>query len=193
MTDPAFPYEPPHVRAEPSKKSPRRLWLVGCGGVLLCLLLAVGTCALLVKGGMAAGEREFAPACERYLSAVAAGNYHGAYAEFGRAMRATTSEEDYVSLDQGIHARIGKLRSKTVQSVQAGAGKGGRWGRILYQCQFEKGPGTLRMELRQEDGEWKVVGFNYDSSLLDEAMRALLRKQVNDAGPTRSSLQDELP
>jgi hypothetical protein len=152
--------------------------------MLVCSLLGIGTCALLVTGGVVAGEKEFGPPSDRYFEKVSAGDYHGAYADFGAAMKASTTEADYIALDSAIHERFGKLESRTFQSVGAGTGAQGRWGRIVYTCKFEHGPATVRLELQEENHQWKVEGFHYDSPMLGQGLRDALLKSAEDAGPS---------
>jgi hypothetical protein len=183
MIEPTSPYEPPHANEVKPKKGLGGIAAIGCGGILACALLGVGTCALMVKQGIDAGEKEFGPPSDRYFAKVSAGDYRGAYADFGTPMRASTTEEDYVALDRAIHGRIGKLESRQSQNVQAGVGPRGRWGRIAYSCKFENGPAMVRLELQEENHQWKADGFHYDSPLLDQTLRAALLKAGGDAGP----------
>jgi hypothetical protein len=53
----------------------------------------------------------------------------------------------------------------------------GRWARLAYRCEFEKSPGPLRLQLRTEGGQWKIIGTNYGSPLIEEALRSALRAQ----------------
>jgi hypothetical protein len=183
MNEPTFPYEAPHAYGAKPKKGLGRFAAIGCGGILVCSLLGVGTCALMVKEGVSVGEKEFGPPSDRYFAKVSAGDYRGAYGDFGTPMRASTTEEDYVALDRAIHDRLGRLESRKFQSVQAGLGPRGSWGRIVYSCKFENGPATVRMELQEENHQWKVDGFHYDSPLFDQSLRAALLRTAGDAGP----------
>jgi hypothetical protein len=176
MTQPtSLPYEPP-AAAPATRKKRGRFWLIGCGGALLAVILGIGTCALAVKGGMATGEKELGPVCDRYLNEVSVGDYNTAYSEADSVLRASTTEKDFARLERGIQERNGALRSKKVSAVQAGVDGQGRWGRLVYRCEFDKGPGTIRFDLRKRSDGWKITLVRYDSAQLEESIRSLLQK-----------------
>jgi hypothetical protein len=131
----------------------------------------MGSCFLLFKHEMNAGERDFGPPCEHYFAKVQAGDYHGAYAGFSRVLRDRVSEDDFTVLDRGVHQRLGTLQSKTMNGVQAGANtRDGAWGRISYKAVFEKGPATVRFDLVKEGSEWKIAAVYHDSPLFKKTM-----------------------
>jgi hypothetical protein len=147
---------------------------MGCGGSLLAALLGLGTCVLAVKGGVAASEKELGPVCDRYLNEVAAGDYHAAYTEADPALRESTTEEAFSRMERGIHARTGTLRAKTINAAQTGIDGKGRWGRLIYKGEFEKGTGTIRIDLRKQGDAWKIAAVNYQSPQLEESIRSFL-------------------
>jgi len=130
------------------------------------------SCFFMARKTMEVGEKDFAPTCERYFTQVATGNYRSAYADFSDEMHTATKEEDYVAFDQGIHELLGNLREKSIVHVMTGIDQKGRWGRIIYQGKFEKGEGTIRFELRKEGTTFKILGLNYESPRLVEAIKA---------------------
>lgn len=141
------------------------------------LLLLLGSCFLVARTAMGAGEKEFSPAIESYLAKANTGEYHRAYAEFGKEMHEAVTEEDYVSLDTGMHEKLGVLRSKKLQSVQAGADLKGTWGRVVYECDFEHGKGTIAIGLREEGRVWKIINVRYDSPIFMDSFRSKARQQ----------------
>jgi hypothetical protein len=142
----------------------RSIWVLwGCGGMVSLLLLAMGSCLAALKPALEAGEKEFTPAVERYLARVRAHDYRGAYADFGGDLHQALSELDYVALEAGMHQDLGPLRTRTRAFLQAGADAEGAWGLIVYQCAFERGPGTLSFTLRKEVGAWRIESVKYDS------------------------------
>jgi hypothetical protein len=173
------PYAAPVV--PPTKTSRARLWRLGCGGVLLAALLAVGTCALVVKRGIDAGESTFGPLCERYLSEVAARDYHAAYVALDPGFQATLKEADYVKLEDGIRKQTGAVRTKKIVSLQESANATGQWVNVTYSCEFDTGPGTIRFTFRKGDQGWKIAGFNYDSPKIEESIRSLVENGAGDA------------
>jgi hypothetical protein len=176
MTQPAhLPYEPPAATPEEPKRA-GRFWRFGCGGVLLAAVLGTATCVLAVRGGVAAREKEIGPVCERYLNEIAAGDYHAAYTESDSLLHASASEQDFANIERGIHERTGALRSKKVSGVQAGLDTRGSWGRLIYECQFDKGPGTIRFDLRKRSDGWKVASVRYNSPQIEESIRSFLQQ-----------------
>ena len=181
MTQPSpLPYAPPAGAAPPRPRRRGRLLLIGCGGSLLAALLGLGTCVLAVKGGMAVGEKELGPVCDRYLNEVAAGDFHAAYTEADPTLRQSTTEEAFSRMERGIHERTGALRTKTINAAQAGVDGSGRWGRLVYKAEFEKGPGTIRIDLRKQGEAWKIAAVNYQSPRLEDSIRSFL-EQTPDA------------
>lgn len=183
---PYHPYDPPAAAPPEKPRGRRRLWLIGCGALLGAALLAVGTCTLFVVGGMAAGEKELGPVCERYLNEVFAGDYHAAYTEADPALHASDTEEHFVSLERAIHERTGALRSKKVGSVSEGADGNGRWGRLVYTAEFDSGPGTIRFDLRKRSDAWKIVSVRYNSPQLEQSIRSLLESAPSVADASTS-------
>lgn len=167
------PYAAPSAATAEPRNGFRPIWLLwGCGGVVLLLVLLLGSCILATKGGMAVGEREFGPAIEAYLAQVRAGDYRGAYRDFGEELHQAVKEEDYLALEMGFQEKLGPLRSKTVQFVGAGTNSKGRWGRIVYTCDFEKAKGTLVVSLRKVGDGWKIVEVRYDSPIFLESLKS---------------------
>ncbi|BDU77968.1 DUF4019 domain-containing protein [Mesoterricola sediminis] len=168
------PYASPDAPVgEPPRRGFRAKWLLwGCGGALALLLLLLGSCVLFVKGGLAASERTFAPAVDAYLAHVRAGDYAGAYREFGEPMHKVVKEADYIALETGFQEKLGPLLTKKPQAFQTGVDGQGTWGRIAYTCDFAKGPGTLLVSLRKADGVWKIVELRYDSPVFLEYLKS---------------------
>jgi hypothetical protein len=139
-----------------------RLLVILCGSGLLAIvvLYSVGTHMMVARG------EEFQGACERYLERVQAGEYHQAYAELGRSMQERVSEDDYRRGEEHKRNRLGGLQSRRTIFADRGTDEYGNWGRIKYSCRFDKGRGSLRFDLRREDGDWKIVATDVDSTLL---------------------------
>ena len=163
---------PPALEGEP-KRGFRGVWLLwGCGGLVAASLLLLGSCFLVVKGGMAASERQFGPAVESYLAKVHAGDFRSCYRDFGQAMHDAVKEEDYLALEAGFQEKLGPLKSKKAQSFQSGVDVKGRWGRIVYACEFEHGKGTLTFSLRKTGDTWEIIELRYDSPVFLEYLKA---------------------
>lgn len=166
-------YASPGASLEESRKGFRPVWILwGCGGLVLFLILLLGSCFLVAKAGMAVGDREFRPVVESYLAKVRARDYSGAYRAFGTEMHKVVKEEDYVPLEAGIQERLGDIKTKSVQFVQTGMDTKGRWGRIVYACEFKHGNGTLAISMRKTGDSWEIAEIRYNSPILLESLKS---------------------
>ena len=173
LVRPSSPYAAPGASQEASRKGFRPIWILwGCGGLAVLLLLLMGSCFLVVKAGMSAGDREFRPAVESYFAKVQVGDYRGAYREFGTEMHQVVKEEDYVAQEPGFQERLGNLKTKTVQFFGTGVDTKGRWGRIVYACEFEHAKGTLTISLRKAGDSWKIAAIRYNSPVFPESLKS---------------------
>jgi hypothetical protein len=156
-----------------SKRGFRAVWLLwGCGGLVVTFLFLMGSCVLMVKGGMAASERKFAPAVDSYLAKVRARDYRGAYKDFGQDIHKAIKEEDYLALEAGFQEKLGPLRNRKAESFFSGLDGRGQWGRIMYECEFENGKGTLTITLRKTGDIWEIEELRYDSPVFNEYLKA---------------------
>ena len=92
--------------------------------------------------------------------------------DFGPAMHASTSEASYVSFDEGIQGRLGKLLSKTAAVTQTGYSTGGQWAKVNYNCRFEHGSAAIEFRFQKDGEKWKIAGLHCDSPQLTEALGA---------------------
>ena len=158
-------------RRDPSEEKPRRTWLVIVGTVAAVLCLMLGTCAVLVARAVSVQGMDLTPLVDGHLTKIAAGDYHGAYADCGNGFQSATKEADYERFEGGVHDRLGKIVSKTVKTAQSGTGTGGSWAHTIYDCQFEKSPGTIDFKFHTGNGVWKIVGIHYNAPVLDDALK----------------------
>jgi hypothetical protein len=145
-------------------------------------VLCTGSCVLLTKR---VGDKELNPVAEAYFAKVDRGDYHGAYADFGPAMHASTSEANYVSFDEGIHGRLGKLLSKSAARTQTGYSTGGEWANVDYNCRFARGTATVAFRFQKDVGKWQIAGLHYDSSQLTAALGGSGREGADEGGSDR--------
>ncbi|HEX9079427.1 MAG TPA: hypothetical protein VF795_07550, partial [Desulfuromonadaceae bacterium] len=112
---------------------------------------------------------------------------HGAYRGFGDEMHQAVGEADYVALETGLHEKLGPLQKKTVQFVQTGADLKGRWGRIVYACEFEHAKGTLAITLRKHGDKWEIAQINYNSPIFLESLKAKTPPQAGGGNKDEQS------
>jgi hypothetical protein len=168
-------YLPPASEPPLERAGFRPIWLLwGCGGIALLLVLALGSCFLLAKGAMRAGQAEFEPACMRYITCLQARDADGGFALIGPEGQAKFTREQHAKLFQLVQQRLGAVKSMDVQFVQSGIDDHGRWGTIVYRTTFEKGPGTLKFVLRRSGEGYQIIGVFFDSPLFQDAINKAL-------------------
>jgi hypothetical protein len=172
MTTPVgLPYAPPSTESLAPRPGRRALLFV-LAGIGLCGVLGVGTCAATLAGTVISGETSLDPICQRYLHALSAGDDHAIYADVDPAMKAVVSEGELTRVHTGFRAYQGELRSAKITGVHEGVDSEGRWGRLVYACDLEKGPATVTFDLRKRDAGWKIVAFHWSSPELEKAVQA---------------------
>lgn len=73
-----------------------------------------------------------------------------------------------------LAATLGKLKSAREPEGSAGYGWGnqspakGTYGDYVIRAEFERGPAEIRLVLVQEEGGWKIRGFNVNSPVLHQ-------------------------
>ncbi|GEM_PF-4581857 len=171
------PYYPPGSEYAAPKRTSIGKWILwGCGGALLLFLSLGLACFVLIKGAMKVGDAQLGPACSEYLAMVGKKDLSGAYKLMGEAGKAEISEARHNAIIGGITEKLGPIKSMKVESVETGVDRTGSWGKITYDTEFQNGPGTIHVELRKESGHFKVVGIQYQSPLLAEAINKALAK-----------------
>jgi len=171
-------YAPPSTTLAEKRHGFRAIWLLwGCGGLAILLVLTLASCFLFVNGAMKVGDSEFGPACAQYLERLEARDYSAAWALMGDEAKEAFPEAKHNAVMGGIQAKLGKVKTMKTQFVQTGFDQNGKWGRIIYQVEFEQGKGTIRFELRKHAGEYKVVGVNFESPVLTDYFNQVLSQK----------------
>jgi hypothetical protein len=141
--------------------------------MVLCLV----SCFVFVKGAMKTGDREYGPACSAYLEKFDAGDFSAAWALMGEEAKSVFPEAKHNAVMEGIHSRLGKVKTRETQFVQTGLDQNGKWGRIIYRVEFDQGNGTIRFELKKYAGEYKVVGVYFESPVLTEYVNQVISRK----------------
>jgi len=195
MTEPIEPSGtvdlPPPVPAPPRKRRTWRFWLIVAGStmVVLCgagaLLIANAAkewidiarapeserAALVSKtlGEMAKGQVE---ASDRYLAAIDDERDDDAWAMGSAAFQGSTTREKFGETAALVRSVVGRCRSHEMRSFNTNVALGGATSCTLqFAAHFDKGDGTITMELESVGGDWKVRTWRTNSPLFDEAMK----------------------
>jgi hypothetical protein len=173
----ASQYAPPVASLDEPKRGFRAIWLLwGCGGLVILLVLTLASCFLFVKGAMKVGDKEFGPACAQYLEHFEAREFSAAWALMGDEAKEAIPEAKHNAIMAGIQSKLGNVKSMSTQFVQTGFDQKGKWGKIVYQAEFERGKGTIRFELRKQAVDYKVVGVFFESPVLTEYFNQVLSR-----------------
>ena len=166
------PFDPPTT----DFREPPRPWLCwalwGCGGALVLFLLALGSCALLLRQVSGDHAATYTVACETYFIRKQSCNYKRCYEAFGPELKGVLSEVAYIAKERAIDEKLGALKGLDFLSTGSGIDAKGRWGQMFYRGHFEKAEAVVRFDLRYSTGELRIIGVFYDSSALLEPTNA---------------------
>jgi len=183
---------PPPLDAPPPaparRKSRLRFWLLLGGGVLLAVC---GGGALIVwrfvrnleeatpeerqaivartLQSMAGPQTE---AADAFIAAVDEKRDDDAWAATAPAFRGTTTREKFGDFAQLVRDVVGRLKSKTLVGFNTRTVLGGdAVAALSWSAKFEKGDGTIQIDVVSLDGAWKIQKWNVNSPLFVEAMK----------------------
>jgi hypothetical protein len=195
MTDPTGSPEPletpPPVPPAPGRRRTWRFWLLVAGStmVVLCgagaLLIADAAkewidiarapeserAALLSKklGEMAADQMA---AADRYLEAIDEERDDDAWTMTSDAFQRAGTRENFGETAALVRSVVGRCKSRELRSFNTNAMLGGATvATLVFAAHFEKGDGTITMELETSGGGWTVRTWRTNSPLFDEAMK----------------------
>lgn len=152
--------------AQPKKKS-------GCTIIGLVALAALGGCvALALWGGKALLQAS--EEIGKYTDEVFAANVAGKWAELYDTQttpefQSVTNREQWNQIGAVVQEKLGALKNKTTTNINVRSMNGVTTAVVLYSAQFEKGAGTIEMNLRKDAGQWKILGLHVNSPLLASA------------------------
>ena len=192
MTDPAGASDqPPAIEPAPRKKRGVLFWLLVVGGVMVAVC-AGGVLLVFEKGkdwiaiaqapegersGLlskkleeVAGDRMLV--IDRYLAAVDEARDDDAWALTTDSFKATTTRDEFTELTTLVRSVTGRVTSRELRNYQSKSMLGGAEGSTLtFAAKFEKGDGSIVMDVEAAGGEWMVRGWRVNSPLFVEAMK----------------------
>jgi len=120
-------------------------------------------------GAIAGGQ---VPAVDAFVAAVDEKRDDDAWAMTAARFREATQREKFDGLTSLVRTVMGRCTSKKLRNLNTRqALGGGTTSNLVFAATFEKGDGTITVDLEQEAGVWKVLGWRTNSPLFDEAMK----------------------
>lgn len=194
---PPLPH-PPSPVAPPRRRGPL-FWiavigvplLLCCGGVVVAALVAGADWIRIAAAPPAERQRllseklaSSAPgqvaAAETFLDDVEAGRLDEAWDGTAATFRGAMARKQFDDMADLVRRVMGPLRSRTLANVHVRSVAGGPSTTSLTLLgAFERGAGTISLEMEDEGGAWKVRAWRVDSPLFLEAMS---RGASDDAG-----------
>lgn len=160
------PYAPPITPAEPEPKR-RNLWLWGCGGLLGMFLLVLAGCGLLFKRGVDVSE----PRARLYLQDWSNQRYEECYRAHADAWKAKDDRAAYRRFAEPMHRILGPVLSFERQGMFLNYLNGRKLATYHYRAHFKQGEGVVIIQVVEEHADWRVMGINFNSELLAEALK----------------------
>jgi Protein of unknown function (DUF4019) len=183
--------EPPPVPSAPAKRRGLRFWLLIGVGALLAVCIggailvrdqvrewaAIANAPEAERGALLSKKLEGLtadrlPVINGFLAAVDEGRDDDAWAMVTDSFRATTTREEFGELTALVRSVVGRCTSKELRTFNTRNVVGSSTvTTLVFAAKFEKGDGTISMDVESSGGEWKVRGWNTNSPLFTEAMK----------------------
>jgi hypothetical protein len=158
--------------------------LVLCGGIAALLWSAVGDFVRIAQlppaerqKAMSDKLRSMAPAetaaADSFLDDVEAGRLDAAWNATSPGFQASTTRKEFDELVETVRAVMGRSLSRDLVNMNARMvpGPGGTGYALTYAAKFEKGDGTVRVDLTGAAPAWTVQTWRTESPLFLEAAK----------------------
>lgn len=139
----------------------------GCLSVILLAVLMGGCVFALFQYGRAS----VTPVVEEFLTRAESGKYDQAYSMFAAEGKAKAPRDDFPTLFQLIHDKLGSRQSLSMRSIFLSSTTSGSVARTQYSATYDKGDADLTVNLMKVDGEWRIYGFFVNSPTLVNALK----------------------
>lgn len=140
--------------------------------VAICVTLGlvfIGACAGLLYMGLRTATASVEPTIGRLLAAIDNDTFADTYeSETAAEFRKTTSKEKYEDIGKAIAARLGPLKSKSLNEFHMRQFNMNSFVDVSYKGTFEKGSGTINARLKKEGGDWKLVSLHVNSPVFEQ-------------------------
>lgn len=183
--------EPPPVPSVPPRRGRLRFWLLLGAGALLAVCIGgailvrdqvrewaeIANAPEAERGALLSKKLEELtadrmPAVNRYLAAVDESRDDDAWSMVTDGFRATTTREQFGELTALVRSVVGRCNSKELRTFNTKNVVGSSTvTSLVFAAKFEKGEGTISIDVESSGGEWKVRGWHTNSPLFTEAMK----------------------
>lgn len=157
---------PFEVATAPSRKG-RRYFLWGCLSLVLLLLFVVLGLSLL----MSYGKKSALPVVERFLVAIEAEDYAGAYEQIGAEWRQSADFESFKSFFKRINQTLGRHDSLSMEAFRIDVKGGESTATAGFAVKYPTGPAFLTVNLKWVGEDWRINMMKFNSNLLVTQMR----------------------
>ncbi len=144
----------------------RRVWPLVLSGCAVVSVIMIAACAGLLYFGFrqVTGEGEIAVEVDRLFDEIAEGRADEFYRnETAPEFKQATSEKDFLDICRTLNERLGKLQSKTASGYSVSNYNLVNYVDAVYDCQFERGEGTVKTKFKQHNGRWQLLNLNVQS------------------------------
>jgi hypothetical protein len=117
------------------------------------------------------GKANITPVVEEFLTAAEGGQYDHAYAMVADEWKEKTPRDEFPTLFERIHETLGARQSLSMRGISLHSGTSDTVAKADYAAAYEKGDVDITFNLKKRDGQWRVVGVFYNSSLLETASK----------------------
>lgn len=183
--------EPPPVPPAPPKSRRLRSWLLIGAGALLAVCIggailvrdqvrewaAIANAPEAERGALLSKKLEELtadrlPVVNRFLAAVDDGRDDDAWGLVTDGFRSTTTREKFGELTALVRSVVGRCTSRELRTFNTRNVVGSSTVTTMaFAAKFEKGEGTISIDVESSGADWKVRGWNTNSPLFTEAMK----------------------
>ncbi len=138
----------------------------GCGGMGILL---IGSCAGLLYYGYTSADSTASPRIDALFLAIENNTFANTYeTETAKEFRDVTSKEQYAALGDAIGVRLGKLKSKSLQSFKVHQFNADSYIDVTYNAIFENGNGTIIAKLKKQGDDWRFMTVRVNSPVFEQ-------------------------
>jgi hypothetical protein len=139
---------------------------IGCGVFGVAVIAA---CGGLLYVGYKTAQKSVGPEIDRLFAAIDDGTFAETYeTATTQEFRSATSREQYAQIGKAVSTRLGRLKSKSLKSVNMRQHNADSYVDVAYDAQFEKGPGQILAKMKREKDQWKLVNFRVNSPVFQQ-------------------------
>lgn len=157
-------FDPP-TAAPPKGKT--GCFIKGCAALVVLVILVIGGCGLTLYSQ----QKKVGPICERYFSAMEAGNYEEVYKNLAPNWKKTQTKEQFIEFGTFIKRSLGNLKTTNVSGITVNSTTEGTVAVVTYIAEYDQGSAQVIFTLRKFNAVYLIEGARYNSDRLVEASK----------------------